>query len=125
MVEAEVDRVESQMLIEDVKERSPDPLKLIILRNKMGQIIALMENLATMNDNTPELKVLKKREKNRLASKCCRLKKKAQFEANVLVYDGLMKEKRKLVLFSNNSNKLCCHTIEDFKQFVPFFVRNW
>ena len=40
-----------------------------------------------------------RKEKNKLASRACRLKKKAQHEANKLKCDGLLKEHRKCKVF--------------------------
>ena len=43
-----------------------------------------------------------RKEKNKLASRACRLKKKAQHEANKLKCDGLLKEHRKCKLVQRN-----------------------
>ncbi|MES1903478.1 MAG: hypothetical protein MHPSP_003300, partial [Paramarteilia canceri] len=91
--EYEVGMNESEFLAQDVRDRTPDPVKLLVLRAKMQQITGLMDNLHTLSDNSVRLKAMKKKEKNRLASKCCRLKKKALFEANLIILNGLMKEK--------------------------------
>lgn len=92
-ISTELDSAEEMILLQDVKERVPDPVKLILLRDKMETITQLMDNLHSMRDNTAQLKLLKKKEKNRLASKCCRLKKKALFEANLIILNGLINEK--------------------------------
>jgi len=94
--ENELEKKESGMLRQDVKERMPDPMKLIILREKMEEITKMMDSLHSMRENTDALKAMKKKEKNRLASKCCRLKKKALFEANVIIRNGLDVQKQNL-----------------------------
>jgi len=106
LAEVEMDRQESEILKQDVLERIPDPVKLIVLREKMGTINQALDQLQRVNANTPELKVMKKKEKNRLASKCCRLKKKALFEANLLIKNGLRAEKVSMQYLIENIRKL-------------------
>ena len=56
-----------------------------------------------------------RKEKNKLASRACRLKKKAQHEANKLKCDGLLKEHRKCKLFSRSIFIVTLHFLADFQ----------
>jgi hypothetical protein len=59
-----------------------------------------MNNSANSNvDSNNHEKVNLKREKNKIASRACRLKKKAQHEANKLKLYGLNQEHSKFLLF--------------------------
>lgn len=68
----------------------------------MAAIGKELEQLSrVINDMTPVSEMpfgarcKSRKEKNKLASRACRLKKKAQHEANKLKCDGLLKEHRK------------------------------
>lgn len=100
--EALLERTESTMLKQDVQERLPDPLKLIVLRGHMEKVTSALNEVHVMKENTQQMKALKKKEKNRLASKCCRLKKKALFEANLLIKNGLRNEKQSMLFLIEN-----------------------
>ncbi|KAL7668855.1 hypothetical protein ACOME3_009539 [Neoechinorhynchus agilis] len=81
----------------DGNDVTPNPQKLLLLGMQIKQ---LTEASYRMTPSGTEHKECLKREKNKLASRSCRLKKKAQHEANKLKLQGLNEEHSTLSLIS-------------------------
>lgn len=78
----------------------PDPLKLL----HIGSRISGMEEMFKSKDvkNSGKQRKATGREKNILASRICRLRKKAQHEANKIKLEGLQKEQSKCSLLKSD-----------------------
>lgn len=71
---------------------TPNPQKLL---NLLLNLDAILESINSLkNINPTESNFNSKKEKNKLSSRACRLKKKAHFEANKIKLDGLKNEER-------------------------------
>ena len=81
----------------DGNDITPSPLKLFQIGN---ELLKLNKKINSIGANIPVktkdgIKSKSRREKNKFASRACRLKKKAQHEANKLKLFGLEEEHRK------------------------------
>lgn len=90
----------------DGNDLTPNPKKLLMIGLELKKLSK------TINDLTPVTEVpficrnKSRKEKNKLASRACRLKKKAQHEANKIKLHGLHREHGKLVKTINEMRRI-------------------
>jgi hypothetical protein len=71
---------------------TPNPKKLLLIGNELHKLNKVISNMMPVSSLPPNARNRSRKEKNKLASRACRLKKKAQHEANKVKLYGLEKE---------------------------------
>ncbi|CAL1276346.1 unnamed protein product [Larinioides sclopetarius] len=101
----------------DGNDLTPNPKKLYNIGLELEKLNCLIDGLVPVNELPVNARTKSRKEKNKLASRACRLKKKAQHEANKLKLFGLQQEQKCLLLFINEIKKLVKNKVRHFKQF--------
>lgn len=81
----------------DGNEVSPNPRKLCQIGQQLYKLNRQINNCQVSNDLPAHIRNKSRKEKNKLASRACRLKKKAQHEANKIKLMGLDSEQNELL----------------------------
>ncbi|XP_036403119.1 CREB3 regulatory factor-like [Megalops cyprinoides] len=76
----------------DASDLTPNPQKLCHIGDQLLRLNAAIEGMRPVNDLAVIARARSRKEKNKLASRACRLKKKAQHEANKIKLWGLNQE---------------------------------
>ncbi|EDV20035.1 uncharacterized protein TRIADDRAFT_61467 [Trichoplax adhaerens] len=71
---------------------TPNPQKLIKAGQDLNKLLSIMNNLTQKDVMNPGFQSQIRREKNKIASRICRLKKKQAYESNKIKLHGLEKE---------------------------------
>ena len=79
----------------DGNDLTPNAKKLAAIGKELDQLSKVINDLTPVNEIPFNTRCKSRKEKNKLASRACRLKKKAQHEANKLKCNGLENEHRK------------------------------
>ncbi|GBN13359.1 Protein CREBRF [Araneus ventricosus] len=101
----------------DGNDLTPNPKKLYNIGLELEKLNCLIDGLVPVNELPVNARTKSRKEKNKLASRACRLKKKAQHEANKLKLFGLQQEQKCLLLFINEIKKIVKNKVRHFKQF--------
>ncbi|CAL1274824.1 unnamed protein product [Larinioides sclopetarius] len=96
----------------DGNDLTPDPRKLFNIGVELKKLNKLIYNISP-NEGGSHGKPLSRKEKNKLASRVCRLKKKAQHEANKIKLYGLQQEHKKLINILIETRELLRYKIEN------------
>ena len=72
-----------------------NPKKLAAIGKELDQLSKIINDLTPVSEMPFGVRCKSRKEKNKLASRACRLKKKAQHEANKLKSEGLSTEHSK------------------------------
>ena len=78
----------------DGNDIAPNPSKLLSLGNELKKLNRMINDMLPVNELPNPARSKTRKEKNKFASRACRLKKKAQHEANKLKLFGLEQEHR-------------------------------
>ncbi|XP_018621671.1 CREB3 regulatory factor-like isoform X1 [Scleropages formosus] len=81
----------------DASDLTPNPQKLCTIGDQLHKLNAAIEGMTPANDLPIVARARSRKEKNKLASRACRLKKKAQHEANKIKLWGLNQEYENLL----------------------------
>ncbi|KAM8880102.1 uncharacterized protein AB9W97_015101 isoform 1-T4 [Spinachia spinachia] len=76
----------------DASDLTPNPVKLRSIGEQLQKLNAAIDGMGPVNDLPAVARARSRKEKNKLASRACRLKKKAQHEANKIKLWGLNQE---------------------------------
>uniref|UniRef100_UPI00398E4BF0 CREB3 regulatory factor-like isoform X2 n=1 Tax=Pristiophorus japonicus TaxID=55135 RepID=UPI00398E4BF0 len=76
----------------DVDDLTPNPRKLLHIGDELKKLNKVIDDLTPVNELPMNARPRSRKEKNKLASRACRLKKKAQHEANKIKLWGLNTE---------------------------------
>ncbi|KAB0357915.1 hypothetical protein FD754_002071 [Muntiacus muntjak] len=76
----------------DVEDLTPNPKKLLQIGNELRKLNKVISDLTPVSELPLTARPRSRKEKNKLASRACRLKKKAQYEANKVKLWGLNTE---------------------------------
>ncbi|XP_067909203.1 CREB3 regulatory factor-like isoform X3 [Heterodontus francisci] len=76
----------------DVDDLTPNPRKLLLIGDELKKLNKVIDDLTPVNELPVNARPRSRKEKNKLASRACRLKKKAQHEANKIKLWGLNNE---------------------------------
>ncbi|XP_030637371.1 CREB3 regulatory factor-like isoform X2 [Chanos chanos] len=76
----------------DASDLTPNPQKLHNIGEQLQKLNAAIDGMGPVNDLPVVARARSRKEKNKLASRACRLKKKAQHEANKIKLWGLNQE---------------------------------
>lgn len=96
----------------DGNDLTPDPRKLFNIGVELKKLNKLIYNINPA-DGGSHGKPLSRKEKNKLASRVCRLKKKAQHEANKIKLYGLQQEHKKLLSILIETREVLRYKIEN------------
>jgi len=80
----------------DGNDLTPNPRKLLLIGLELKKLSKIINDLTPVAEVPVNNKSNSRKEKNKLASRACRLKKKAQHEANKIKLNGLSIEYKKL-----------------------------
>ncbi|XP_069545577.1 CREB3 regulatory factor-like [Brachyistius frenatus] len=81
----------------DASDLTPNPQKLHNIGEQLQKLSAAIDGMGPVNDLPAVARARSRKEKNKLASRACRLKKKAQHEANKIKLWGLNQEYENLL----------------------------
>ena len=81
----------------DGNDLTSNPKKLAAIGKELDQLSKIINDLTPVSEMPFGARCKSRKEKNKLASRACRLKKKAQHEANKLKCEGLRNEHGKLI----------------------------
>lgn len=90
----------------DGNDLTPNPRKLLMIGLELKKLGKIINDLAPVTDLPINARNKTRKEKNKLASRACRLKKKAQHEANKIKLYGLQREHQQVVLAIYDIRKL-------------------
>ncbi|XP_033125443.1 CREB3 regulatory factor-like [Anneissia japonica] len=76
----------------DYDDWTPNPKRLLQIGNELCKLNKVIADMLPLQRLPPNSRTKSRKEKNKLASRACRLKKKAQHEANKVKLHGLEKE---------------------------------
>lgn len=79
----------------DGNDLTPNPRKLQCIGRELDKLGRTINQMTTVNESPFKERPKLRKEKNKLASRACRLKKKAQHEANKIKLHGLETEHSK------------------------------
>lgn len=97
----------------DGNDLTPNPRKLYSIGQELRKLNRVINDLTPVSELPFSVRPKSRKEKNKLASRACRLKKKAQHEANKLKLYGLEQEHKKLLTTLKESRKMIVHSVED------------
>ncbi|XP_074595593.1 uncharacterized protein LOC141850767 isoform X2 [Brevipalpus obovatus] len=81
----------------DGNDLTPCPRRLLMIGLELKKLNRIINDLTPVSQVSPTSRNRSKKEKNKLASRVCRLKKKAQHEANKIKFYGLQCEHKELM----------------------------
>ncbi|KAJ8348106.1 hypothetical protein SKAU_G00266950 [Synaphobranchus kaupii] len=81
----------------DVEDLTPNPRKLLQIGSELRKLNKVISDLTPVSELPLTARPRSRKEKNKLASRACRLKKKAQYEANKVKLWGLNTENDRLL----------------------------
>lgn len=98
----------------DGNDVTPNPYRLYVTGNELKKLNNLINGMTPSSDMPANVRAKLLKEKNKYASRACRLKKKAQHEANKLKLHGLELEHRQLMKILGTikkeiMNRVCHH----------------
>ncbi|CAG2064730.1 unnamed protein product [Timema podura] len=79
----------------DGNDLTPNPRKLCSIGRELDNLGRIINDMTPVSELPFNVRPKTRKEKNKLASRACRLKKKAQHEANKIKLDGLEHEHSK------------------------------
>nr|XP_045008613.1 CREB3 regulatory factor isoform X2 [Jaculus jaculus] len=86
----------------DVEDLTPNPKKLLQIGSELRKLNKVISDLTPVSELPLTARPRSRKEKNKLASRACRLKKKAQYEANKVKLWGLNTEYDNLLFVINS-----------------------
>ncbi|CAN7990209.1 unnamed protein product [Ixodes hexagonus] len=96
----------------DGNDLTPNPRKLYNIGLELRKLGRVINDLTPVSELPFNARHKSRKEKNKLASRACRLKKKAQHEANKLKLYGLQQEHRKLITLFEEAKKFMREQVE-------------
>ncbi|CAL4066876.1 unnamed protein product [Meganyctiphanes norvegica] len=99
----------------DGNDLTPNPRKLVSIGRELEKLNKVINDMTPVSELPFNIRPKSRKEKNKLASRACRLKKKAQHEANKIKLYGLQHEHRSLMSTIDEARKALVHKI-DFRQ---------
>lgn len=81
----------------DGNDLTPNPRKLNAIGRELDKLFRIINDITPVSELPFNARTKTRKEKNKLASRACRLKKKAQHEANKIKLYGLEVEHRRLI----------------------------
>lgn len=100
----------------DVEDLTPNPRKLLQIGNELRKLNKVISDLTPVSELPLTARPRSRKEKNKLASRACRLKKKAQYEANKVKLWGLGTEYDRLLFVINAIKEEIVNKVQDISQ---------
>ncbi|XP_030649371.1 CREB3 regulatory factor [Chanos chanos] len=97
----------------DVEDLTPNPRKLLQIGNELRKLNKVISDLTPVSELPLTARPRSRKEKNKLASRACRLKKKAQYEANKVKLWGLGTEYDRLLFVINAIKEDIMNRVQD------------
>ncbi|XP_053187318.1 CREB3 regulatory factor [Scomber japonicus] len=97
----------------DVEDLTPNPRKLLQIGTELRKLNKVISDLTPVSELPLTARPWSRKEKNKLASRACRLKKKAQYEANKVKLWGLSTEYDRLLFVINAIKEEIVVRVED------------
>ncbi|KAK1883310.1 CREB3 regulatory factor [Dissostichus eleginoides] len=97
----------------DVEDLTPNPRKLLQIGTELRKLNKVISDLTPVSELPLTARPRSRKEKNKLASRACRLKKKAQYEANKVKLWGLGTEYDRLLFVINAIKEEIVARVED------------
>ncbi|XP_056587400.1 CREB3 regulatory factor isoform X2 [Triplophysa dalaica] len=97
----------------DVEDLTPNPRKLLQIGNELRKLNKVISDLTPVSELPLTARPRSRKEKNKLASRACRLKKKAQYEANKVKLWGLGTEYDRLLFVINAIKEEIVSRVQD------------
>ncbi|KAG7464789.1 hypothetical protein MATL_G00169390 [Megalops atlanticus] len=97
----------------DVEDLTPNPRKLLQIGNELRKLNKVISDLTPVSELPLTARPRSRKEKNKLASRACRLKKKAQYEANKVKLWGLNTEYDRLLCVINGIKEEIVNRVQD------------
>ncbi|XP_041656949.1 CREB3 regulatory factor isoform X2 [Cheilinus undulatus] len=97
----------------DVEDLTPNPRKLLQIGTELRKLNKVISDLTPVSELPVTARPRSRKEKNKLASRACRLKKKAQYEANKVKLWGLSTEYDRLLFVINTIKEEIVARVED------------
>ncbi|CAL9685292.1 unnamed protein product [Knipowitschia caucasica] len=97
----------------DVEDLTPNPRKLLQIGTELRKLNKVISDLTPVSELPINARPRSRKEKNKLASRACRLKKKAQYEANKVKLWGLSTEYDRLLFVINSIKEEIVSRVED------------
>ncbi|XP_047531059.1 protein CREBRF homolog [Vanessa atalanta] len=95
----------------DGNDLTPNPRKLYLIGLELDKLGKIINDMIPVSELPFNVRPKTRKEKNKLASRACRLKKKAQHEANKLKLYGLQQEHRRLLSGINQMKQIVCNRV--------------
>lgn len=100
----------------DGNDLNPNPRKLYQIGQELRKLNRVINDLTPVSELPFNARPKSRKEKNKLASRACRLKKKAQHEANKLKLCGLENEHRKLIKTLAEARKIIVTNVKEHEK---------
>ncbi|XP_051537622.1 CREB3 regulatory factor-like isoform X2 [Myxocyprinus asiaticus] len=97
----------------DVEDLTPNPRKLLQIGSELRKLNKVISDLTPVSELPLTARPRSRKEKNKLASRACRLKKKAQYEANKVKLWGLGTEYDRLLFVINAIKEEIVNRVQD------------
>uniref|UniRef100_A0A8C1A514 CREB3 regulatory factor n=1 Tax=Cyprinus carpio carpio TaxID=630221 RepID=A0A8C1A514_CYPCA len=97
----------------DVEDLTPNPRKLLQIGSELRKLNKVISDLTPVSELPLTARPRSRKEKNKLASRACRLKKKAQYEANKVKLWGLGTEYDRLLFVINAIKEEIVSRVQD------------
>ncbi|KAM9333080.1 CREB3 regulatory factor [Pholidichthys leucotaenia] len=97
----------------DVEDLTPNPRKLLQIGTELRKLNKVISDLTPVSELPVTARPRSRKEKNKLASRACRLKKKAQYEANKVKLWGLSTEYDRLLFVISAIKEEIVARVED------------
>ncbi|XP_072517608.1 CREB3 regulatory factor [Salminus brasiliensis] len=97
----------------DVEDLTPNPRKLLQIGNELRKLNKVISDLTPVSELPLTARPRSRKEKNKLASRACRLKKKAQYEANKVKLWGLGTEYDRLLFVINTIKEEIVNRVQE------------
>ncbi|CAH2084793.1 unnamed protein product [Euphydryas editha] len=95
----------------DGNDLTPNPRKLYLIGLELDKLGKIINDMIPVSELPFNVRPKTRKEKNKLASRACRLKKKAQHEANKLKLYGLQQEHRRLLSGINQMKQIISNRV--------------
>uniref|UniRef100_A0A6G1SQ38 UPF0474 protein CG13624 n=1 Tax=Aceria tosichella TaxID=561515 RepID=A0A6G1SQ38_9ACAR len=103
----------------DGNDLTPNPRKLLMIGLELKKLSKIINDLAPVTDLPINARNKTRKEKNKLASRACRLKKKAQHEANKIKLYGLQREHQQVVMAIFDARKMIYKALTQHHSVCP------
>lgn len=106
----------------DGNDLTPNPKKLLMIGLELKKLSKIINDLTPVAEVPMNARNKTRKEKNKLASRACRLKKKAQHEANKIKLFGLQQEHKKMMLALSEIKRMMRKRVNETENGGPVLI---